>query len=223
MPFQTLPDPDFPSKAKPTTTVSYAKAAQSGASSSSQPRASSSTQPRASPSSQPRPPLPTTLPVYFWRPEDPNGYLGQWHRSHFTVSGSTYVTAEMYMMVQKARLFGDTATAAKMLDTTDPKRQKALGRQVKNFDAQVWDERKLGIVEQGNWYNFMASHDAERLKGWLLATGERELVEASPYNRVWGIGFAERNAAASRAAWGENLLGVALMRVRKRLREEGGM
>jgi ribA/ribD-fused uncharacterized protein len=127
----------------------------------------------------------------------------------------------MYMMVQKARLFGDTATAAKMLDTTDPKRHKALGRQVKNFDERVWDERKLGIVEQGNWYKFTASHDAERLSGWLLATGERELVEASPYDRVWGIGFAERNAAASRAAWGENLLGVALMRVRKRLREEG--
>ena len=84
---------------------------------------------------------PSTCPVYFWRPhEEGTGYLGQWYSSPFTVSGDTYVTAEMWMMVQKARLFGDEDVARQMLKTSDPKKHKALGRQVKNFDNRVWDE-----------------------------------------------------------------------------------
>lgn len=84
---------------------------------------------------------PSTRPVYFWRPhEEGTGYLGQWYSSPFTVSGDTYATAEMWMMVQKARLFGDEDVARQMLKTSDPKKHKALGRQVKNFDNRVWDE-----------------------------------------------------------------------------------
>jgi ribA/ribD-fused uncharacterized protein len=60
------------------------------------------------------------------------------------------------------------------------------------------------------------------LKALLLATGERELVEASPMDRIWGIGFGEKNAGRARRHWGLNLLGKALMDVRKRLREEEG-
>jgi ribA/ribD-fused uncharacterized protein len=79
--------------------------------------------------------------VYFWRPnEEGTGYLGQWYPSPFTVSGDTYATCEMWMMVQKARLFGDEAIAKQMLQTTDPKTHKDLGRLVGNFDNAVWDE-----------------------------------------------------------------------------------
>lgn len=87
-------------------------------------------------SSKPQP----STPVYFWRPHDPNGYLGQWYSSPFTVAGDTYATAEMYMMVSKARLFADEDIARKMLDTTDPKTHKALGRKVRGFDGRVWDQ-----------------------------------------------------------------------------------
>lgn len=80
-------------------------------------------------------------PVYFWRPHTPNGYLSQWYSSPFTLNGETYATAEMWMMVQKARLFKDEAVALKMLGTTDPRRHKALGRQVKGFSEGVWDDR----------------------------------------------------------------------------------
>lgn len=81
-------------------------------------------------------------PVYFWRPNGGNGYLGQWFWSEFTVDGDTYATAEMWMMVQKARLFRDEAIAKKMLATTDPKTHKGLGRKVKNFDGKKWDDGK---------------------------------------------------------------------------------
>jgi ribA/ribD-fused uncharacterized protein len=164
-----------------------------------------------------------TKPVYFWRPKQGNGYLSQWYWSKFTTTdGSTYATAEMYMMVAKARLFGDEETAQKMLATTDPGRHKALGREVKNFDAKSWDDKKSEIVEMGNWYKFTISENAGELKRRLLETGERELVEASPADRIWGIGFTEHEAEKNRYRWGENLLGKALERVRERLREEEG-
>ncbi|OAL49634.1 DUF1768-domain-containing protein, partial [Pyrenochaeta sp. DS3sAY3a] len=161
-------------------------------------------------------------PVYFWRPHEGGGYLGQWFLSPFTVDGETYATAEMWMMVQKARLFADEAIAKKMLATDDPKEHKALGRKVQNFDGAVWDGSKLQIVIDGNYHKFTASEDADNLRSMLLATGKRELVEASPRDRIWGVGFTEKNAGANRHRWGKNLLGKALESVRERLVEEEG-
>lgn len=79
---------------------------------------------------------------------------------------------------------------------------------------------KLQIVVDGNYHKFTASEDAGRLREMLLATGERELVEASPMDRIWGVGFNPANAGRNRERWGLNLLGKALMRVRTRLSEE---
>ncbi|KAF2262777.1 DUF1768-domain-containing protein, partial [Lojkania enalia] len=161
--------------------------------------------------------------LYFWKPDQKNGYMGQWYCSAFEHEGETYATAEMWMMVQKARLFGDHVQhqeiATEMLQTTDPKKHKSLGRQVRNFDAAIWDKEKLGIVIQGNYLKFTKSVDAATLRGMLLETGEREIVEASPLDRVWGVGFGEKNARRNREKWGRNLLGVAVMEVRRRLRE----
>lgn len=78
----------------------------------------------------------------------------------------------------------------------------------------------MRIVEEGNYHKFTISEDAASLKAMLLATGERELVEASPMDRIWGVGFTEKNAGHNRVRWGQNLLGKALMNVRARLREE---
>jgi ribA/ribD-fused uncharacterized protein len=87
----------------------------------------------------------SSQPVYFWRPKQGNGYLSQWYYSPFSVDGENYATAEMWMMVQKARLFNDEAIAGEMLATTDPAAHKRLGRAVRGFDERVWNERKCGI------------------------------------------------------------------------------
>ncbi|KAH6859003.1 hypothetical protein BKA58DRAFT_51632 [Alternaria rosae] len=164
---------------------------------------------------------PSAKPVFFWKPRDGHGYLCQWYWSKFTINDETYATAEMWMMVHKARCFSDEEIAKQMLETTSPKEHKDLGRKVKGFDEKVWDEQKLEIVKQGTYHKFTISEDAENLRKMLLATGDRELVEASPHDRIWGVGFAERDAEKNRYRWGQNLLGRALMDVRKRLREEG--
>jgi ribA/ribD-fused uncharacterized protein len=79
---------------------------------------------------------------------------------------------------------------------------------------------KLRIVEEGNWHKFTKSKEVAKFKKLLLDTGDRELVEASPEDRIWGIGFGADTADANREQWGENLLGVALMNVRRRIREQ---
>lgn len=87
----------------------------------------------------------------------------------------------------------------------------------------ICDTDKMRIVTDGNMLKFTVSAEAERLRAMLLATGERELVEASPRDRVWGVGFGAERAARERARWGRNLLGVVLMDVRARLRAGEGV
>ena len=125
------------------------------------------------------------------------------------------------MMYQKAVLFADPDTGAKILASTYPKEQKALGRQVQNFDNDVWLQHREKIVGEGSYWKFVNSlKEGEDLKAMLLTTGDREIVEASPMDKIWGVGFGEKNAEAQRHRWGLNLLGKALMRARERIREE---
>lgn len=142
--------------------------------------------------------------------------LSQWWPSDFSENGIVYKTAEHYMMAEKARLFGDHEILEKILVKTSPKDVKDLGRQIRNFDAAIWDEAKYGIVRQGNYLKFSQN---ESLKHFLIQTSSKVLVEASPVDLIWGIGLAEDNPQAKNpAGWkGENLLGFALMQVRDAL------
>lgn len=142
--------------------------------------------------------------------------LSQWWASSFEVNGLIYPTAEHYMMAEKARLFGDEVTAEKIVSAAHPEVAKKLGRAVKGFDEATWAEHRFAIVVRGNEAKFGQNAD---LKEFLLNTGERVLVEASPLDRVWGIGVAEDNAVAVKPEqWrGLNLLGFALMKVRRGL------
>jgi ribA/ribD-fused uncharacterized protein len=120
------------------------------------------------------------------------------------------------MMAEKARLFGDHAVAARVLAAAKPGEAKALGRQVAGFDSSLWDAARFGIVVAGNQAKF-SQHPA--LRDFLLGTGERVLVEASPVDAVWGIGLAADHPHLEQPArWpGLNLLGFALMQVRYQL------
>jgi ribA/ribD-fused uncharacterized protein len=126
------------------------------------------------------------------------------------------------MMLHKAILFSDLKIAREILDNKSTGQKamgiiKALGRSVQNFDEAVWNARREKIVLEGNLLKFRQN---EELKGKLLETGEKIIVEASPRDRIWGIGFGEKNALERMDSWGLNLLGKALVEVRKRLREE---
>lgn len=159
-------------------------------------------------------------PVFFHREyEEPHGYLSQWYISSFTDPSTTqtYNCAEQYMMHQKAVSRGDETTAANILKTPYPKEQKDLGRSVANWDDTAWDQIKEKVVEQGSYLKFSQNKE---LREKLLMTGDRELVEASANDRVWGVGFNAKSALSKREEWGTNLLGKCLMKARERIREE---
>jgi ribA/ribD-fused uncharacterized protein len=128
------------------------------------------------------------------------------------------------MMYHKALLFADADIAAQIMATPVPATQKALGRKVRGFDEGVWKANRERIVEEANWWKFVngtgTGEQAKGLRERFLETGQRDLIEASPRDRIWGIGFGKNNAEANRERWGLNLLGKALMRVRERLKEE---
>ena len=121
-------------------------------------------------------------------------------------------------MAQKANVFGDEEVMNQILAETDQMTIKRLGRLVKNYDDSVWTERRFQIVVEGNLAKFSQNED---LRHFLLSTGDKILVEASPKDTIWGIGFDEfAPEATNPALWnGENLLGFALMEVRDRLKE----
>jgi ribA/ribD-fused uncharacterized protein len=143
--------------------------------------------------------------------------FSQWWVAPFEVDGRTYRTAEHWMMAGKAKLFGDEETLDLILKVDEPKDVKAAGRLVKGFDAGIWDAHKYGIVVEGNWHKYRAH---ERLGRFLLDTGDKILVEASPVDAIWGIGMGQDDPAARVArTWrGDNLLGFALMEVRDKMR-----
>ena len=120
------------------------------------------------------------------------------------------------MMAKKAKLFGDDTSYAKIISTGNPKICKALGRKVSDFKEDVWVENRERIVYDANLMKF-SQH--EHLKKQLLDTGTKCIVEASPYDKIWGIGLKENHRDATNPAkWrGLNLLGKALMRVREEL------
>ncbi|NIH79127.1 NADAR family protein [Amycolatopsis viridis] len=160
--------------------------------------------------------------LFFWghRPERDGsvgrGCLSQWWPARFTVDGREFATAEHYMMWRKATLFGDRATAGEILRTPDPATAKELGRRVAGFDEDRWVECRYGIVVAASVAKFGQD---PRLRRFLLGTGERVLVEASPVDAVWGTGVAADDPRASDPArWpGLNLLGFALMEARATL------
>ena len=145
----------------------------------------------------------------FW-----DGPFSQWYPGEFTIHNLKFNCAEQFMMYGKATLFGDGETAGKILQAVSPKEQKALGRSIRNFDEHIWLLFREGIVYTGSYAKFSQN---PALKEILLSTKGTTLVEASPYDRIWGIGLSENDPnAANRATWqGLNLLGETLTRVRE--------
>lgn len=153
---------------------------------------------------------------FFWKSRSP---FSQWYLSDFTIDGIAFNSAEQYMMHSKAMLFEDEDIAYDVLRESDPREQKRFGRLVRNFNLQLWEASCSAIVERGNKAKF--SQD-ENLKRILLDTYPKTLVEASPYDVIWGIGLEEDDPMAwDCKTWrGQNLLGKALTKVRDELKKE---
>lgn len=161
--------------------------------------------------------------LHFWgHAPRRDGSLGascfsQWWQSPFTVAGVEYGTAEHWMMAAKARLFSDAEAEAAVLTARTPAEAKKAGRLVRGFDEAIWEQERFGIVVEGSVHKFTST---AALRSFLVGTGSRVLVEASPVDRIWGIGLAaDDERAQDPERWrGPNLLGFALMEARDRIR-----
>ncbi len=153
--------------------------------------------------------------TFFW-----NGPFSQWYPARMVVDGKVYNCAQQDMMAEKARLFNDDETLAAIMKAKTPKEQKALGRKVKNFNADKWNAVVRDVVFRGNMMKFCQHDDLRKL---LLDTAGTELVEASPHDQVWGIGLAaDHPDAQDKTKWrGKNWLGQVLTNLRNILIEVG--
>ncbi len=146
------------------------------------------------------------------------GICSQWVSSKFTIDGITYNCAEQYMMAQKALFFKDKEQLQKIMNTDNPRDQKYYGRQVKNFDYKKWSDVSRKIVYKGNIAKFTQNPN---MLDELLSYGNREIVEASPTDKIWGIGLAVDDPKIhDKNEWqGTNWLGEIMMKVRKDLKD----
>ena len=142
--------------------------------------------------------------------------LSQWWPVELEVDGQRFASTEHWMMWRKAEVFGDHDVARQVLEAATPAEAKKLGAQVRGFDPAAWEAERFPVVVAGNRAKFGQHPD---LAEFLRGTAPRVLVEASPVDRIWGIGLAADDArAADPSRWeGLNLLGGALMQGRDEL------
>jgi len=158
--------------------------------------------------------------VFFW-----HGPFGNWHMSDFKATSlfgskieSTYACMEQFMMAEKALLFDDDEMYLAIMNETDPKKVKALGRKVRGFDDKIWKAHREEIVTNGVTAKFSSSKE---LWEALDATGDRLLVEGSPFDKIWGVGLKFNSAAIQHSSnWkGLNLLGKCITQARTNIRK----
>jgi ribA/ribD-fused uncharacterized protein len=160
----------------------------------------------------------TNKPTYqfFYNQRGHNGCFSNFYPANFTENNIEFNCSEQYMMYKKACLFKDEFNANRILESKNPKDIKALGRKVKGFDQKIWEVNARKIVTQACLLKFTQNQDLLTL---LLDTKEDILVEASPYDKIWGIGLTQKDAIKIESSkWpGKNWLGECLMAVKQLL------
>ena len=154
--------------------------------------------------------------ICFHNPNEENGYLSNWYPSPFMADGVAFSSMEQYMMYRKAICFGDETVAAQILSTDDVAKIKSLGRQVSDYNENMWNGIRQIVVYEGLLAKFSQNED---LKAKLQSTGSAVLAECAVNDRIWGIGLSMKDPdRLNRDRWnGQNLLGYALMMARERL------
>jgi hypothetical protein len=158
--------------------------------------------------------------VLFWKDTQDNGYLSNWGKSRLQIDGITYNCVEQWIMASKARACGNQAVYTQVMATSNPRKQKGLGRSLdKKVVSRCWKvQQKWEVQLRGARAKFQQN---ENLAVKLLSTGQKPLAEASPSDQIYGIGIAPDNPLAQDPVnWkGMNLLGKALEQVREEIRK----
>jgi len=151
---------------------------------------------------------------YFFRETGTDGYMSNFFHTTFEKDGNTFTSSEQAFMYEKCKLFDPDNVKMQnaILNEHNPKKVKALGRKVNNYNERMWKELRYSIMVDILRYKFACN---VRIKDALINTSGKVLYEASPFDRIWGIGYGKREAReVDPERFGQNLLGKALMQVR---------
>jgi len=156
----------------------------------------------------------TDTHIYFY-----GSVFSQWAMRDMTIDNIKYCTCEQFMMAEKARLFGDDHALSQIMKACDPSVQKSWGKKVKNFDKDKWEEIAQDVVYKANYAKFTQNDDCYEE---LMRSGDKVIVEASPYDCIWGVGLGPDNPKVlDEKNWrGTNWLGEAIMKVRETIKRE---
>jgi len=156
----------------------------------------------------------TNTHIYFY-----GSIYSQWAKRDIEIDKIKYNCCEQFMMAEKARLFNDEESLKMIMSSDNPALQKALGRKVKNFDKDKWGEIARDVVYKANYAKFTQHKD---LKKQLIETGDKIIVEGSPYDCIWGVGLRcdDPKILDSKNWRGTNWLGEAIMKVREAILKE---
>lgn len=157
--------------------------------------------------------------IFFWHEYAENGYLSNWYESPFVIDSFRYRHVEQYLMAEKAKIFNDLKNHSAILKAKTPKECKDLGRKVTPYDDNVWANVRYDVLKTGVYEKFSQN---TKLAQMLLSTGDAILAEASPFDAIFGIKLAAKDAARiQQKDWpGTNLLGKALMDVRSEIKDK---
>jgi ribA/ribD-fused uncharacterized protein len=157
----------------------------------------------------------TDTHIYFW-----GSFLSNWIPSNLNIpyDKRNFSNSEQLFMYLKAKYFGDTEMAERIvIEGTHPRDAKNLGRNVQGYQEKKWDEVRKDAMLTAVYYKFATNSD---LKKKLLATGDKILVEGTPFDSIWGVMIRwDDDRILDEKNWkGQNLLGKVLMEVRNRLK-----
>ena len=131
-----------------------------------------------------------------------------------------FTSTEQGFMYIKALYFNDLKTASKIIKTNNPAECRKLGRQVKGYDDAAWAKIRYDVF----YYLNLEKYKQDRQLQYLLLDKKydnKKFVEASPIDKIWGIGYAEDNPNIefNQMYWGKNYLGRILTNIRRRFKE----
>jgi len=160
----------------------------------------------------------TDTEIYFYGLKNKFEFLSNFYKTNFTDNnGIKYNCSEQYFIYHKCKTFDpkNNILLEAILTETSATNIKKYGRQVQNFNDTIWKKKRYNIMLEALRLKFSQN---EIIKQRLLETKPKILYEASKFDKIWGIGYCDKDAIQiDKSKFGENLLGNALMLVRSEL------
>lgn len=144
--------------------------------------------------------------IYFYAKDKAYGELSNFFRCDFFLDDHKWMTVEHFY--QASKFLGNPCYMEKVRLANTPKIARQLGQSREAEIVKEWDDIKEKVMRKALRAKFLKTG---KFKDLLLETGEKCIIEASPYDYYWGCGSDGS---------GKNRLGELLMELREELKNE---